>query len=187
MRKLSQSLVSRLPVTIVLGLLVVLVAFGLGVRKDLQLAEERFAATTGEAAALVTRRLDHLNASLRSLSGMHHAMTRLSRQELSAFAQEIERTHPYVKTILQLRLVENLERENYVEEAREAGYPGFALTTLVDGNRLKPVPWRESYMALNFIEPLDPALVRFLGLDFFSDPLVNQASISSSAIVPSKY
>jgi diguanylate cyclase (GGDEF)-like protein/PAS domain S-box-containing protein len=181
----TRSIRLRLPAALLLGVLVVTAAVALGIRKDLQLADQRFAEMQAEASTLITRRLDDLNASLRSLSGMHHAMTRLSQQELSAFAQEIERSHPYVRAIFQLRLVSDAERAGYVEEFRDAGFPGFSLSIVNGDNRLKPSPWRENYMALSFVEPLDPGLARFLGLDFFSQPDLNgalQASIRSGNV-----
>jgi diguanylate cyclase (GGDEF)-like protein/PAS domain S-box-containing protein len=165
----TSSLVGRhLTVTILLGVLVLAAAVGLGVRKDIRLANERFDEAQAGATTQIIRRLDDLNASLRSLSGMHHAMTRLSQQELSAFAQEIERSHPYVRAILQLRHLTHAEREGFVGEFREAGYPGFTLTTLAANNRLKPSPWQESYMAISGVEPLNPGLARFLGLNLYS-------------------
>ena len=98
---------------ILLGILVLLVSIGLAMRNDLQRADAQFAELGGEIERVLTRRLDNLNASLRSLSGMHHAMTRLSQQELSAFAQEIERSHPYDKAIVQLRQINDTERSLY--------------------------------------------------------------------------
>ena len=153
-----------------LGLLVLLFALLVALRNDVAQADLEFAELNGQIEASLTRRLDNLNASLRSLSGMHHAMTRLSQQELSAFAQEIERSHPYVKAILQLRLVDDIERDNYEGEFQGAGFPGFRISAAdADGKLIRSVS-KPHYMPLNFLEPLDPGLARYLGLDFYSDP-----------------
>ena len=77
-----------------LGLIVVLAAVALSIHSDVREARAEFYALSDEIDITVTRRLDNLNAALRSLSGMHHAMTRLSQQELSAFAQDIDRSYP---------------------------------------------------------------------------------------------
>ena len=81
----------RKAIIVLLGVLVTAIALALAVRNDIRDADAEFTAQNGAIERLLTRRLDNLNASLRSLSGMHHAMTRLSQQELSAFAQEISR------------------------------------------------------------------------------------------------
>ncbi len=161
---------SRKAATILLGVLVVLIAVAGAVHKDLTAADRAFAALKGEVEAALTRRLDNLNASLRSLSGMHHAMSRLSQQELSAFGQEIERSQPYVRAILQLRLIEQDEKAAYEESFHDAGFPTFAIRTARIDGRSVHGPARARYMPLNFVEPLDPGLARHLGLDFFSVP-----------------
>ncbi|MCB1797965.1 MAG: CHASE domain-containing protein, partial [Gammaproteobacteria bacterium] len=158
----------RRTVAVLLGLLVVVLAIGVAIRNDLRLAGTAFHELDDEIETTLTRRLDNLNASLRSLSGMHHAMTRLSQQELSAFGQEIGRSHPYVRAILQLRLVDAAERSAYESAFQEAGFPTFAITASHESGGLVPSPARPGYMALGFIEPLDPGLARFLGLDFYS-------------------
>jgi diguanylate cyclase (GGDEF)-like protein/PAS domain S-box-containing protein len=159
---------SRKATAVLLGVLVALVAVAGAVHKDLTRAEQSFAALKGEIETALTRRLDNLNASLRSLSGMHHAMTRLSQQELSAFGQEIERSQPYVKAILQLRLVGDDEKADFEESFHDAGFPTFAISTPGADGRPAASPQRERYMALSFLEPLDPRLARYLGLDFYS-------------------
>ncbi|MCB1817644.1 MAG: EAL domain-containing protein [Chromatiaceae bacterium] len=182
----------RRVVAALLGLLVVVLALGIAIRNDLQLANTAFHELDDEIETTLTRRLDNLNASLRSLSGMHHAMTRLSQQELSAFGQEIGRSHPYVRAILQLRLVDAGERAAYEESFQEAGFPTFAITANGESGDLVPSPARPGYMALSFVEPLDPGLARFLGLDFYSradlreaiDQAVRSGEISAAPATP---
>jgi diguanylate cyclase (GGDEF)-like protein/PAS domain S-box-containing protein len=151
-----------------LGLLVALAALAGAIYKDLESADAAFAGLRGEIQTTLTRRLDSLNASLRSLSGMHHAMTRLSHQELSAFGQEIGRSHPYVKGILQLHLVADAERQAYESTLREAGFPTFRVSATDHAGNLMPSPPAPQHMTLGFVEPLDPGLARFMGLDFYS-------------------
>ena len=47
------------------------------------------------------------------------------RRDQGPFAQEIERSHPYVKAIVQLRQIADAERGPYEAEMREAGYGMF--------------------------------------------------------------
>jgi diguanylate cyclase (GGDEF)-like protein/PAS domain S-box-containing protein len=158
-----------------LALLVTLAAVVLAIRNDVRHAEQTFIAANDDLRTALMRRLDGLAASLRSLSGMHQAMTRLSQQQLSAFSQEIERSQTYVKGILQLRLVDKKERADYEATFQENGYPTFSITTFEAGNRIAPSPESESYLPVNFIEPLNPRLARYLGLDFYSDPALKVA------------
>ena len=141
--------------------------------RDLKLPQHGLTVLPFEST--LTRRLDNLNAALRSLSGMHHAMTRLSQQELSAFAQEIERSHPYVKAIVQLRQIADAERGPYEAEMREAGFPTFSLRTFTSDGSLSESPNKVQYMVAHAVEPLDPALARYLGLDVYSSPLLQNA------------
>jgi diguanylate cyclase (GGDEF)-like protein/PAS domain S-box-containing protein len=152
------------------GLLVVVAACALALQRDIADARAAFDEASAEIGGSVTRKLDNLNATLRSLSGMHHAMTRLSQQELSAFAQEIGRSQPYIRAILQLRLVTNLEKPGYENAFHEAGFPSFAISTVEADGRLAESPSRPVYMALDFIEPMDPGLARYLGLDLYASP-----------------
>ena len=168
MTVIPASISSRRITAVLLGVLVVLIALGLAIRTDMRQAETAFDELNEEIETALTRRLDNLNASLRSLSGMHHAMTRLSQQELSAFAQEIERSHPYVKAILQLRLVNVDQKEAYEKEFQEAGFPAFRILSSDHRGRLTASVVKPQYMPLNFVEPLDPGLARYLGLDFYS-------------------
>jgi diguanylate cyclase (GGDEF)-like protein/PAS domain S-box-containing protein len=154
---------------------VVLAAGAVAVRSDLRQAEVGFAEFSGEVRLGLTRQLDSLNASLRSLSGMHHAMTRLSQQELSAFAQEIERSHAFVRAIVQLRLVEAADKDHYEQELQDSGFPTFSILAADAAGHLNTSPFQPHYMALNFLEPLDPALARYLGLDFYSIPALKEA------------
>ena len=180
------------PTATLLGIMVLLIALGLAMHNDLQRAHGRFAEVGAEIESTLTRRLDNLNAALRSLSGMHHAMTRLSQQELSAFAQEIERSHPYVKAIVQLRQIADAERGPYEAEMREAGFPTFSLRTFTSDGSLSESPNKVQYMVAHAVEPLDPALARYLGLDVYSSPLLQNAiaraiasaDICSSATTP---
>ena len=158
-----------------LGVPVVLAALACAVYQDIIAADAAFAELRTEVITTLTRRLDDLNASLRSLSGMHHAMTRLSHQELSAFGQEIERSQPYVKGILQLRLIPDEDKAAYEHEFQDAGYPTFAILAANHAGRLERTPPASQYMVLGFVEPLDPALARFLGLDFYSRPDLKEA------------
>ena len=160
---------------ILLGILVLLAAIGLAMRNDLQLADDQFDELGGEIDSALTRRLDNLNASLRSLSGMHHAMTRLTQQELSAFAQEIERSHPYVKAIVQLRQIDDAERNRYEQEMQESGFPTFSLRSAAADGSLPTSRKRVRYMVLHAVEPLDPGLARYLGLDVNSSPPLQHA------------
>ncbi len=162
-----------------LGVLVVVLVLAAAIRNDIEGAEAAFSELSKEIETTLTRRLDDLNASLRSLSGMHHAMSRLSQQELSAYAQEIERSHPYVRAILHLQLVRDDRKSDYEERFRETGYPTFTVTALGDDGRLQPSPTRDSYMSLSFIEPLNPGLARFLGLDLYSHPVLRSALLQS--------
>ncbi len=152
-----------------LGVLVVIVSVGLSIHSDVREARAAFDELGAEIKTTVTRRLDNLDAALRSLSGMHHAMARLSQQELSAFAQDIERSYPYVRAILQLRLVGQTGRAAYELELQDAGFPTFSILTSDASGALSPSPPSARYMALNFVEPLDPDLARYLGYDFYSD------------------
>jgi len=152
-----------------LGLIVVLAAVALSIHSDVREARAEFNALSDEIDITVTRRLDNLNAALRSLSGMHHAMARLSQQELSAFAQDIERSYPYVRAILQLRLVRAEGRSKYERELQDAGFPTFSILTSTASGKLTSSPPGERYMALNFVEPLDPDLASYLGYDFYSN------------------
>ena len=165
---------------ILLALLVALVAVVLAVRNDLRHAEQSFIDLNNDIQTAVTRRLDHLAASLRSISGMHHAMTRLSQQQLSAFSQEIERSHPYVAGILQLHLVDDEDRSTYEALHQESGFPTFAIQSLDAAGQLAPSPKQQTYLSLNFIEPLNPLLAGYLGLDFYSDPTLKAAIEQSS-------
>jgi diguanylate cyclase (GGDEF)-like protein/PAS domain S-box-containing protein len=151
-----------------LGLLVVLIALIVAVRNDFSSANVAFSKLSQEIESSLTRRLDNLNASLRSLSGMHHAMTRLSQQELSAFAQEIERSHPYVKAILQLRLVNQEQKATFEEEFQDSGFPTFSISHIDGKGALSAAGPEPQYMPLSFVEPLDPTLAGYLGLDFYS-------------------
>ncbi|MDJ0740484.1 MAG: EAL domain-containing protein [Gammaproteobacteria bacterium] len=155
--------------TVLIGFLVLLAALALAIRDDIRRADAQFAETAVEVESVITRRLDNLTAALRSLSGMHHAMTRLTQQELSAFAQEIERSHPYVQAILQLRHVDAGERRRYEQDLRDAGYPTFAIRSRTADGRLAPADARPQYLAVHAVEPLDPALARLLGLDAYAD------------------
>ncbi|MBT8430487.1 MAG: EAL domain-containing protein [Gammaproteobacteria bacterium] len=168
MTVIPASISSRRITAVLLGVLVILIALGLAIRTDMRQAEAAFDELNEEIETALTRRLDNLNASLRSLSGMHHAMTRLSQQELSAFAQEIERSHPYVKAIFQLRLVNVDQKEAYEKEFQEAGFPAFRILSSDHRGRLTASVVKPQYMPLNFVEPLDPGLARYLGLDFYS-------------------
>jgi diguanylate cyclase (GGDEF)-like protein/PAS domain S-box-containing protein len=168
----------RLRLTAVMcGILVVLIAIAMSIQNDVRDASERFVATSDTIENTLTRRLDNLSAALRSLSGMHHAMTRLTQQELSAFAQEIERSHPYVKAILQLRHVDARDRAGYESSVREAGFPTFSITPM--GGTRPGVRGAHAaatrHMALTAVEPLDPGLARHLGLDFYSVPSLHKA------------
>ncbi len=159
---------SRKFAAVFLGIVVMCLALALAIYNDLNTAETEFVELNNEIETALTRRLDNINASLRSLSGMHHAMTRLTQQELSAFAQEIGRSHPYIKAILQLRLVEQEERAAYEDEFRESGFPTFQMLGSDTNGAMVTSPVHDTYMSLNFIEPLDPGLARYLGLDFYS-------------------
>ena len=176
---------SRRTTAILLGLLVLLIAFISAVRNDMSQADAGFVELNKEIETTLTRRLDNLNASLRSLSGMHHAMTRLSQQELSAFSQEIERSHPYVKAILQLRLIESDRKDAYEREFHDAGFPMFRISANNHGDVLTNSVAEPQYMPLNFVEPLNPGLARYLGLDFYSKAdlrLAIQRAIHSGAV-----
>ncbi|MGB5201386.1 MAG: EAL domain-containing protein [Sedimenticolaceae bacterium] len=165
----------RKVIAVLVGVLVTVVALALAIRNDIRDADAEFTAQNGATERLLTRRLDNLNASLRSLSGMHHAMTRLSQQELSAFAQEIAGSQPYVRAIVQLRLVDDAERGVYEEQFQDSGFPSFGVAASDGNGNLTPSPRKPQYMALNFVEPLDPALARYLGLDFYADPELKAA------------
>lgn len=157
------------------GVLVVLLALLVAIRNDMVRADKAFVELGYEIESSLTRKLDGLNATLRSLSGMHHAMTRLSQQELSAFAHEIERSHPSVKAILQLRLIEVEQKHAYENGFRESGFPTFSITASDRWGILSSSVDKPEYMSLNFIEPLTPGLARYLGLDFYSRPDLRMA------------
>ena len=107
-------------------------------------------------------------------SGMHHAMTRLSQQELSAFGQEIGRSHPCVRsgcassTPAGERPTRNRSRRR-VSDSRSPPTVNPATRRPV-----RPGPLH----GLSFVEPLDPGLARFLGLDFYSGAVRVKRSIS---------
>ncbi|NNJ93923.1 MAG: diguanylate cyclase, partial [Halobacteria archaeon] len=192
MTVIPASISSRRITAVLLGVLVILIALGLAIRTDMRQAEAAFDELNEEIETALTRRLDNLNASLRSLSGMHHAMTRLSQQELSAFAQEIERSHPYVKAIFQLRLVNVDQKEAYEKEFQEAGFPAFRILSSDHRGRLTASVVKPQYMPLNFVEPLDPGLARYLGLDFYSradlrlaiDRAIHSGEVAAAPAVP---
>ncbi len=155
---------------VLVGLLVVVGAVALSVKRDIDAAHAAFDEAGAQIVRTLTRKLDNLNATLRSLSGMHHAMTRLSQQELSAFAQEVGRSQPYVRAILQLRLVDAADRPDYESAFHDAGFPTFRISEVDGSGRVVPAPTRGQHMALDFIEPMDPRLARYLGLDLYTNP-----------------
>jgi len=175
MKRLGLRITGRYAIANLLGVLLVLATVFVAARNDIDQANEDFAELSGQIERGLTRHLDNLNASLLSLSGMHHAMTRLSQQELSSFAQEIERSHPFVRAILQLRQVDAAAKDSYEEELQEAGFPTFQVSATDAAGRLVPSPARSQYLPLNFLEPLDPMLARYLGLDFLAQPQLNKA------------
>jgi diguanylate cyclase (GGDEF)-like protein/PAS domain S-box-containing protein len=160
---------------VLVGLLVVVSAVALSVKRDMDAAHAAFDEAGAQIVRTLTRKLDNLNATLRSLSGMHHAMTRLSQQELSAFAQEVGRSQPYVRAILQVRLVEEAERPEYESDFHDAGFPTFRISEVDRDGKVLPAPSRPNHMALDFIEPMDPRLARYLGLDLYADPELRSA------------
>lgn len=165
---------SRRTTAILLGMLVALCALGFAIRNDVLLAEQRFDTTSADAASTLTRQFDDLNATLRSLSNTHYATNNLSQQELSAYAQGFERSHPYIDGILQVQRVNAAQRESYESQFREGGYPTYAIRDSQPDGRLTIAPYRPEHMVLKFIEPLEPGLARFLGLDFYSQDALRQ-------------
>jgi diguanylate cyclase (GGDEF)-like protein/PAS domain S-box-containing protein len=164
----------RLGVTLA-GILVGVAALAFALDRDVRQADATFTQHRNDLEAALARRLESADASLNALSGLHHAMTRLADQELSAFAQELEETYPYVRAIYQMRLVLAEQRAEYEAEHRDRGHPLFSIGELAAPLRLAPAPDRPRYMALDFVEPLEPAHARLLGLDFFADPIARQA------------
>lgn len=106
---------------------------------------------------------------------MHHAMARLSPQELSAFAQDIELSHPAVRAILQFRLIDRDDRADYEQAQRDAGFAGFVIHEAQKPSGLNAGNRGPAFMALHAIEPIDPVLVRHLGLDVYADPSLRNA------------
>lgn len=175
----------RKSTVVLLGILVILVAVSLAIQRDVREANENFAAVSQQIGNSLTRRLDNLTATLRSLSGMHQAMARLSQQELSAFAQEIERSHPYVRAVVQLRLVAAEEKAAYERSLHQAGFPTFRISPVPSVHKPDATIRQTSHMVLNALEPPDPGLARFLGLDAYSSPDLHAAlerAISSGDI-----
>ena len=177
---------------VLFGILVIVLALLVAIRNDMMQVDKAFVELSYEIESGLTRKLDSMNATLRSLSGMHHAMTRLSQQELSAFAQEIERSHPSVKAILQLRLVEADQKDAYENGFREAGFPTFGITNSDQRGILSPSSDKPEYMSVNFIEPLTPGLARYLGLDFYSrsdlkmaiDRAIHSGEVAAASAAP---
>ena len=159
---------SRITTVVLFSMLVVLLTLVVAIRDDIAHAETDLAALSAEITTTLTRRLDGLNAALSSLGGMHHAMTRLSQQEISAYTQEIERVHPYVDAVLHLSLVQPGEKAAFEAEFRDAGYPTFEIRRLSATSTVDSDPIHRSFMALSVVEPLDPELSGYLGIDFFS-------------------
>ncbi len=176
---------SLITTAVLLGVALMLVSLVIAIRDDFAHAETELATQSDEIAVTLTRRLDNLNAVLGSLSGMHHAMSSLSTQEISAYAQEVERTHPYVAAVLQLRLVSRDDKARFEAQFRDDGYPTFEIHRLGAADQTKTEPFGQPYMALSIVESPDPQLAGYLGADFFSRPELRaalQQTIATSGV-----
>ena len=167
------------------GALVVAATLALGLFSDLQLARSRFVVDSAALQSTIARRLDSSKASLQALTGLHHATTRLSSQELSAFAQELADSYPYLRAIYHLALVLPEERSGFEADMRERGFPTFRIVHRKLDGHLTAAPPAARHMPLSLVEPLEPAHARLLGLDLLSVPSARQAierAVSSAEV-----
>ena len=155
---------------------------------DLASAERAFHKRAENVQRHVAHRLGGFEAVLTSLAGLHQASDEFRSYEFSGLARELMQAYPQIRTILQVLAVEDSERTAFEEEMRATGFPQFFIAELGPRNRLLPARSRPVTMPIRLMEPLDPALARFLGFDMLSDPrlaVAIQQAIETGGVVVS--
>ncbi|MCG8359576.1 MAG: CHASE domain-containing protein [Kiloniellales bacterium] len=121
------------------------------------------------------RRASSTDAVLTALVGIHHASDDLRPYEFTAFSQELLSTYPHIQLVTQLAKVSAAEREAFVAEVREDGFPQFEIRDF--SNERAPVrsESRPYYLPFHLLVPMEPESARLLGFDARSIPALVDA------------
>lgn len=120
----------------------------------------------------IVETLDQINRAVTTFSPV-------SREQFHAFVEPFVQANHYPSAISLSRLVPDADRASY-ESRMQRSIPGFVISELVDG-KLRPAPVRESYLAVEYLEPGEVDGMAALGFDALSEPTLKRALERSDA------
>ncbi|WP_034300454.1 EAL domain-containing protein [Herbaspirillum sp. RV1423] len=95
-----------------------------------------------------------------------------TRDQFHTFTEPLLEKYPHVQAFSFQRFVAGSERAGF-ERHMQATYPGFGISTMVDG-KIVPAPPRERYLVVDYLEPMQGNRAA-LGLDLSGNDVVMRA------------
>ncbi|MSO77024.1 MAG: hypothetical protein EXQ87_08955 [Alphaproteobacteria bacterium] len=114
-------------------------------------------------------RLASPEAVLTALAGLHQARDDIRTHELAAFANELRKSRPYIRTIALMPLVDANDRLAFEWDMVDGGYTGFGVTERGPDGALRRAPEGSWTLPIRLLEPLDPELAGLIGFDVASE------------------
>ena len=158
--------------TLLAGMVVTaLLAAGLH-KNEVERARAEFLQRAEVRTAAVTRGFGGAFEVLEGTNALFAAVGIVRREEFHAFVQPLLATHPYLRSVLFRRFVEDPQRASF-EAERSAVLPGFSIRQR-DGNAIVTAGRRPRYLVVDYIEPQQGNEVG-LGFDALTNPRLGAA------------
>lgn len=149
---------------IALSLLIIAVLSWLNLTK----ARHMYDAQVAGIMQLISQRIAADRAVLTPLSGLFQGNTHPNDQQLKSIGKAILRSYPYFSDFAYLRWINPADRNTYVTQMQQAGFPHFHIHPL--NNPAGNTPPNEPALIISFISPHPTKNSLQIGANLLSDP-----------------
>ncbi len=154
---------------------VILLVAGAVAWHDIQESDRHFQRFGYDYARQLRQKLARSEMVVDSIAALGQTGGMKRRRQLSSYAREMSKQHPYIHMIQLYERVEHGQRRAFEKRKRSAGLADFRIHRFNDDLERTPVERQPFYFPLVMAQPDGPFFTRYLGYDIYSDPAARKA------------
>ncbi len=160
---------------VLLCIAIALLVAGAFAWQDIQKSDRRFQQFGYDYARQLLQKVERSKAVVEGMAALSQITGVENRQELSRYASEMSKLHPYVHMIQLYERVGYNELGSYEKKRKSAGLSDYSVHELGIEQQRQPVGKRLFHFPLALIQPDKPAFTKHLGYDIYSSPEAQEA------------
>ena len=160
---------------ILFGVLVSVLLIVLSIKAVLIEEEEQFLLEAEHVLSISLYRLNSANELMHSLSTFYNASTNVDSDDFRIFANTFLNRHEFLTSLFYMPKIHHQQRYDFIKKTRDIGYFTYNINTWEE-NLFTKTKDNKHYFPILYNEPHTPGLIKHMGLDVYSIPILKDAA-----------